>query len=218
MKRDFVIKFNVFNSSLEKSICNGDYNYKIELIVTGKSYMIEFDDYYESKTHCTKTVPIEFPDKSGVVTIGCIYHFCVVGDQTYHYVLPPHVVDIDDQEFFTFNVYGYRFNENDISFIDFGPGEIPQRPVQKGCYVATCVYGSYDCPEVWTLRRFRDDRLSTTWYGRLFIKVYYAISPTFVKWFGKTKLFKNIFKPKLDKLVAKLNNDGVADTPYDDGI
>lgn len=21
-----------------------------------------------------------------------------------------------------------------------------------GCYVATCVYGSYDCPEVWTLR------------------------------------------------------------------
>lgn len=27
---------------------------------------------------------------------------------------------------------------------------------RKGCYVATCVYGSYDCPEVWTLRRFRD--------------------------------------------------------------
>ena len=22
------------------------------------------------------------------------------------------------------------------------------------CYVATAVYGSYDCPEVWTLRRF----------------------------------------------------------------
>ena len=26
-----------------------------------------------------------------------------------------------------------------------------------GCYIATCVYGSYDCPEVWTLRRFRVD-------------------------------------------------------------
>ena len=49
-----------------------------------------------------------------------------------------------------------------------------------------------------------------------FIKTYYAISPTLVKWFGKTRLFKNIFKPKLDKLVEKLNNDGVADTPYDD--
>ena len=25
-----------------------------------------------------------------------------------------------------------------------------------GCYVATAVYGSYDCPQVWTLRRYRD--------------------------------------------------------------
>ncbi|MDO5478959.1 MAG: CFI-box-CTERM domain-containing protein [Clostridia bacterium] len=53
-----------------------------------------------------------------------------------------------------------------------------------GCYVATAVYGSYDCPEVWTLRRFRDDTLAKTWYGRMFIRVYYAVSPTLVKWFG----------------------------------
>ena len=43
-----------------------------------------------------------------------------------------------------------------------------------GCYVATCVYGSYDCPQVWTLRRFRDDTLGSTWYGRTFIRVYYG--------------------------------------------
>jgi len=59
-----------------------------------------------------------------------------------------------------------------------------------GCYVATCVYGSYNCPEVWTLRRFRDDTLGATWYGRLFIHTYYAISPTLVKWFGNTNWFK----------------------------
>ena len=29
-----------------------------------------------------------------------------------------------------------------------------------GCYVATAVYGSYDCPQVWTLRRYRDDILA----------------------------------------------------------
>lgn len=85
-----------------------------------------------------------------------------------------------------------------------------------GCYVATCVYGSYDCPEVWTLRRYRDYTLAETWYGRAFIHTYYAISPTLVKWFGKTKWFKNIFKPKLDKMVAKLNASGVEDTPYND--
>lgn len=61
-----------------------------------------------------------------------------------------------------------------------------------GCYVATAVYGSYDCPEVWTLRRYRDYSLAETWYGRAFIHAYYAISPTIVKWFGDTDWFKRM--------------------------
>lgn len=85
-----------------------------------------------------------------------------------------------------------------------------------GCYVATAVYGSYDCPQVWTLRRYRDNTLDSTWYGRLFIKLYYAVSPTIVKYFGGTKIFKRIFKKRLDKMVDRLNGEGVANTPYDD--
>lgn len=85
-----------------------------------------------------------------------------------------------------------------------------------GCYVATCVYGSYDCPEVWTLRRFRDFTLDTTWYGRAFIKVYYAVSPTIVKWFGKTNWFKSFWRGKLDKMVEKLHAQGYEDTRYND--
>jgi hypothetical protein len=89
-------------------------------------------------------------------------------------------------------------------------------PSSGGCYVATCVYGSYDCPEVWTLRRFRDDALASTWYGRAFINVYYAISPTIVKCFGKTKWFTSFWKSKLDRMVDKLRTNGVEDTPYND--
>ena len=85
-----------------------------------------------------------------------------------------------------------------------------------GCYVATAVYGSYDCPEVWVLRRYRDNDLSSTWHGRLFIHIYYAISPTLVKWFGNTGWFNNLFKPKLDRFVLKLKKEGVEDTPYTD--
>lgn len=85
-----------------------------------------------------------------------------------------------------------------------------------GCYVATCVYGSYDCPQVWTLRRYRDETLGVTWYGRLFIRTYYAISPTLVKWFGNTNWFKKLWKGKLDRMVAKLQAKGVEDTPYED--
>ena len=84
------------------------------------------------------------------------------------------------------------------------------------CYVATCVYGSYDCPQVWTLRRYRDDTLAKTWRGRAFIRTYYAISPKIVKLFGHTKWFKKMWRGKLDRMVKKLNDKGVENTPYQD--
>lgn len=87
---------------------------------------------------------------------------------------------------------------------------------QGGCYVATTVYGSYNCPEVWTLRRYRDDTLAKTWYGRAFIRTYYTISPMLVKWFGKTNWFKNLWRGKLNNMVKKLQDDGVESTPYED--
>lgn len=97
------------------------------------------------------------------------------------------------------------------------PLEAPKPPPAKGgCYVATSVYGSYDCPEVWTLRRFRDYTLAETWYGRVFIHTYYIISPTIVKWFGDTRWFKKLWRRKLDKMVSKLKLKGFEDTPYND--
>lgn len=84
------------------------------------------------------------------------------------------------------------------------------------CYIATAVYGSYDCPEVWTLRRFRDNTLDKTWYGRMFIKCYYAVSPVLVELFGNTSWFRRMWKAPLDRIVMKLQSKGVQDTPYDD--
>ena len=86
----------------------------------------------------------------------------------------------------------------------------------QGCYIATSVYGSYDCPEVWTLRRYRDFSLAKTWYGRLFIYMYYAISPTLVKYFGKKKWFQKRWRNKLDRKIIKLQKKGFESTPYED--
>ena len=85
-----------------------------------------------------------------------------------------------------------------------------------GCYIATAVYGSYDCPQVWTLRRYRDYTLAESVMGRMFIKAYYTISPVLVEHFGKTEWFVNFCKPKLDRFVQKLNSEGVPDTRYFD--
>ncbi len=93
---------------------------------------------------------------------------------------------------------------------------IPKRPRDRGCYVATCVYGSYDCPEVWTLRRYRDEKLALTTFGRAFIHTYYAISPTIVKMFGNRRWFRTLWKRVLDVKVKKLQMKGYEDSPYND--
>lgn len=113
----------------------------------------------------------------------------------------------------TINEYAAKIREIDPEYVI--PSQSPYVS-SGGCYVATCVYGSYDCPEVWTLRRFRDNTLDGTWYGRAFIRTYYAISPTIVKWFGRTDWFKSFWRIRLDRWVKKLNERGVMNTPYKD--
>lgn len=115
-------------------------------------------------------------------------------------------VQMDERK--TIKSYSEKIKKYDNSYI------IPESRV--GCYIASAVYGSYNCPEVWTLRRFRDNTLDETWYGRAFIKTYYAISPTLVKWFGETSWFKRFWRRPLDKLVASLRSKGVEDSPYQD--
>ena len=95
-------------------------------------------------------------------------------------------------------------------------GKSPEKSKGIGCYVATCVYGSYDCPQVRTLRRYRDARLSKSWFGRLFIKGYYVVSPKIVELFGNTKWFNGLFKPVIDKIVCSLQNSGIDSSHYSD--
>ncbi len=91
-----------------------------------------------------------------------------------------------------------------------------QSASKQGCYIATCVYGSYNCPQVWMLRRYRDFCLRKTWYGKILVKTYYLISPSLVKIFGQTNWFKTIWKKPLDCIVEKLQSKGFDDTPYED--
>ena len=90
----------------------------------------------------------------------------------------------------------------------------PIKSSSDGCYIATAVYGSYDCPEVWTLRRFRDEVLRASVLGRLFIRSYYAVSPGLVRHIGSKSLFQKTVKRVLDSFVSHLNKAGFRDTPY----
>src|SRR5690606_23109743 len=86
----------------------------------------------------------------------------------------------------------------------------------QGCFVATAVYGNYDCPEVRVLRRFRDQVLARTHGGRILIRAYYATSPTLVRGLGQRGWFVRIVRPMLDAMVSYLTKRGLEGTAYVD--
>jgi ankyrin repeat protein len=86
----------------------------------------------------------------------------------------------------------------------------------SGCYIATAVYGSYDCPQVWILRRYRDNTLANNILGRLFIRAYYSIGPIIVKTLGNARWFTAFSRSRLDKFVHQLQENGYENTPYND--
>ena len=78
----------------------------------------------------------------------------------------------------------------------------------EACYVATAVYGSYDCVQVRVLRNFRDEFLKQSILGTLFIKFYYFASPKVLKITKNLSAFHRLLRPILDSLVSKLQSKG----------
>ena len=117
--------------------------------------------------------------------------------------------DYDEEEYFE---EGYDEGYED----GYRSGRRSVKKQSDGCYVATCVYGSYDCPEVWTLRRFRDQWLKASAPGRAFVRLYYAVSPGLVRRFGGQRWFCAPLRRALDSLVHQLNRRGYEAAPYED--
>ena len=87
---------------------------------------------------------------------------------------------------------------------------------KRGCYIATAIYGGYDCPQVRVLRRWRDETLCRGLIGRAFVRIYYALSPALVRRWGRSGPFQRFWRWILDRLVRALNHRGVSDAPYTD--
>jgi|GEM_PF-1748383 len=85
-----------------------------------------------------------------------------------------------------------------------GGTENPNAKKRSACYIATAVYGSYDAPEVLCLRRFRDEVLSTSYLGRLFIALYYRFSPAIAERLKRTTRINIVVRKILNKIVTML--------------
>ncbi|HVM89766.1 MAG TPA: CFI-box-CTERM domain-containing protein [Puia sp.] len=81
---------------------------------------------------------------------------------------------------------------------------IVKRTAKKGCFIATAVYGSCEAEEVIKFYRLRDEVLYQSFFGRLFVCIYYIVSPTLAKWIDDKPAIKSfIRKYILDRI---LNN------------
>ena len=76
----------------------------------------------------------------------------------------------------------------------------------EGCYIATAVYGSYYSPNVLVLRRFRDQCLMQNFFGRIFVKIYYFISPKLVKHLSPTSSITKFIRHSLNRFVLVLQS------------
>jgi tetratricopeptide (TPR) repeat protein len=80
--------------------------------------------------------------------------------------------------------------------------EIDTPEEKKGCFIATAVYGSPSATPVILLRGFRDNILQRNSLGKIFIWIYYRLSPFFANVISKSESLKNfarvlIVKPAL---------------------
>ena len=75
----------------------------------------------------------------------------------------------------------------------------------EGCFIATMVYGHYDHPQVLVLRRYRDNRLLTNRLGRIFVKLYYWVSPKLVRILHNHKYINTGIRRILDKFISVID-------------
>lgn len=73
------------------------------------------------------------------------------------------------------------------------------------CYIATAAYGGYDAPQVKALRHYRDNTLVKTGAGRLFVKLYYRLSPPIALKLKHTHRINTVIRRFLDKFVAHIS-------------
>ncbi len=84
-------------------------------------------------------------------------------------------------------------------------GEPAPQIKSGGCYIATVCYGSEFAKEVIILKSYRDEVLSKSMTGRVFIQIYYLLSPMVAKLLQNKISINTFVRTKiLDKIIYKI--------------
>lgn len=82
----------------------------------------------------------------------------------------------------------------------------PIKDSNSSCYIATACYKDMFCKEVVFFRYYRDNHLLTNYIGKLFVKIYYSISPYLYNTVFSNSFFSSKIKKILDTIYNKLSS------------
>lgn len=108
------------------------------------------------------------------------------------------------------SLYSSPENKNEVVLFlnTYFKKDLPEsalNPVSNsGCYIATACYRDLYCEEVVFFRWYRDNVLNHHFFGRLFIKIYYCVSPIFYKYLFNNQSISGKIKMILDRLYKHL--------------
>ncbi|MBT6227295.1 MAG: hypothetical protein HOI47_11610, partial [Candidatus Scalindua sp.] len=77
-------------------------------------------------------------------------------------------------------------------------------PSSEWCFIATACSGSYDHPDVISLRQLRDRYLLKRKWGRCFVKLYYQFSPPVAAYISSRSTIRIFIRIMLIKPLAAL--------------
>ena len=103
--------------------------------------------------------------------------------------------------------------EQESAVSDESPEEDTESSPDASCFIATATCGAHS-PEVHFLRRYRDEVLCTTGWGRAIIVVYYEMSPCVARWIRTRPRAKHVLREFLIRPLARLaerNTEGRRD-------
>ena len=89
---------------------------------------------------------------------------------------------------------GKKFKPGEGKVIVTNPNGTTTTKAKDGCFIATACYGDYNAPQVLVLRDYRDTVLVKSYFGRLFINSYYAISPPIANFIAKSEILKTFIR------------------------
>jgi len=82
----------------------------------------------------------------------------------------------------------------------------PSLGISTKCFIATAAFESPSHPSVWALRTFRDEYLSKTSLGNLFIEYYYSYSPPIADLIAESEFAKFVVRAILTPIVFIVQN------------